>query len=95
MMTSGNLYIQLYRIGLVYFVVQVSPVKMMPGTPGKGTGNGAEIRQDIVRFYKDTGLEPVAKEVIFMLIMCIMHPRELCEMHGCYRKLFSPQVSDS
>ncbi|XP_056006113.1 transcription factor Dp-1-like [Ostrea edulis] len=43
--------------------VQVSPMKVMPGTPGKATGNGAEIRQDIVRFYKDSGLEPVAKEV--------------------------------
>lgn len=39
-----------------------SPVKIMPGTPGKSVGNGTEIRQDIVRFYKDSGLEPVAKE---------------------------------
>ncbi|XP_062603640.1 transcription factor Dp-1-like isoform X1 [Saccostrea cucullata] len=43
--------------------VQVSPVKVMPSTPGKAAGNGTEIRQDIVRFYKDSGLEPVAKEV--------------------------------
>lgn len=48
-----------------YIAVQVgSPVKIMPGTPGKSAGNGTEIRQDIVRFYKDSGLEPVAKEVM-------------------------------
>lgn len=40
----------------------------MPGTPGKSAGNGTEIRQDIVRFYKDSGLEPVAKEVMCVCV---------------------------
>lgn len=52
-----------------YIAVQVgSPVKIMPGTPGKSAGNGTEIRQDIVRFYKDSGLEPVAKEVMCVCV---------------------------
>ena len=49
---------------MCYIVVQGSPVKIMATTPGKAAGNGTEIRQDIVRFYKDSGLEPVAKEVL-------------------------------
>lgn len=43
-------------------------MKIMPGTPGKSAGNGTEIRQDIVRFYKDSGLEPVAKEVMCVCV---------------------------
>lgn len=46
-------------------------MKIMPGTPGKSAGNGTEIRQDIVRFYKDSGLEPVAKEVMCVCV-CVL-----------------------
>ncbi|XP_033759813.1 transcription factor Dp-1-like isoform X2 [Pecten maximus] len=41
---------------------QGSPVKILQGTPTKSS-NGSEFRDDIVKFYKDSGLEPVAKEV--------------------------------
>lgn len=46
----------------------------MPGTPGKSAGNGTEIRQDIVRFYKDSGLEPVAKEVMCVCVCALATP---------------------
>lgn len=42
---------------------QMSPIKIIQTTPTRGASNGAEIKDDIVRFYKDSGLEPVAKEV--------------------------------
>lgn len=41
----------------------MSPVKIMQTTPTRGASGGTEIKDDLVKFYKDSGLEPVAKEV--------------------------------
>ncbi|XP_052104406.1 transcription factor Dp-1-like [Mytilus californianus] len=42
---------------------QSSPMKIIQTTPTRGASGGGEIKDDIVKFYKDSGLEPVAKEV--------------------------------
>lgn len=44
---------------------QPSPVKSNPVTPTKGTLNrgGTVVQEDFLKFYKDSGLEPLAREV--------------------------------
>ena len=42
---------------------QMSPMKIIQTAPTRGASSGGEIKDDIVKFYKDSGLEPVAKEV--------------------------------
>ena len=38
-------------------------MKIIQTTPTRGASGGGEIKDDIVKFYKDSGLEPMAKEV--------------------------------
>ena len=47
-------------------VGQPSPVKSNPVTPTKGTLNrsGTGVQEDFLKYYKDNGLEPLAREVI-------------------------------
>lgn len=44
---------------------QPSPVKSNPSTPVKGALNrdASMVQEDFIKFYKDTGLEPLAREV--------------------------------
>lgn len=43
---------------------QGSPIKLSaPSTPSKVTTSGVELRDDIVKYYKDNGLDSFAKEV--------------------------------
>lgn len=44
---------------------QPSPLKVIHTTPVKAEGAGSELREDVVRFYKTTGLETIAKEVFY------------------------------
>lgn len=44
---------------------QGSPIKLStPSTPSKVTASGVELRDDIVKYYKDSGLDSFAKEVM-------------------------------
>jgi hypothetical protein len=45
------------------FTAQMSPMKIIQTAPTRGASSGGEIKDDIVKFYRDSGLEPVAKEV--------------------------------
>lgn len=46
---------------------QPSPVKSNPSTPSKGVVSGRDgslvVQEDFLKFYKETGLEPLAREV--------------------------------
>ena len=45
---------------------QGSPIKLStPSTPSKVTASGVELRDDIVKYYKDNGLDSFAKEVMW------------------------------
>ena len=49
----------------ISLVGQPSPVKSNPSTPVKGALNrdASMVQEDFIKFYKDTGLEPLAREV--------------------------------
>lgn len=49
----------------------MSPVKIMQTTPTRGASGGTEIKDDLVKFYKESGLEPVAKEVVYTVAIGI------------------------
>ena len=49
----------------IQFSGQPSPVKSNASTPVKGAGNrdNSMVQEDIIKFYKDSGLESFAREV--------------------------------
>ena len=51
---------------LYSFSGQISPMRTITASPLRTTGT-VEINNDVIQFYKDTGLENVAKEVQFNL----------------------------
>ena len=53
---------------------QGSPIKLStPSTPSKLTASGVELRDDIVKYYKDNGLDSFAKEVCGLVVVRFAH----------------------
>ena len=59
---------------MAYIAGQPSPTKVLQSTPVKMEHSG-ELKDDLVKFYKTTGLESIAKEVNFITwIVDIVNP---------------------
>ena len=43
---------------------QSGSMNSVPSTPVKVTAQGIELKEDVLKYYKEVGLEPVAKEVM-------------------------------